>query len=100
VVQPFEQIAGEWVAYGLGNHVAEHATRGYPTEDSVMARFTFTRGTEGRFTVDRAAAVPLQIVLGDGAVRVVPADPATFDRASAVLGSRGAVAAGLSIVPG
>ena len=44
VVQPFEQVAGEWAAYGLGNHIAEHATRGYPTEDSVMARFTFTRG--------------------------------------------------------
>ena len=24
VVQPFEQIAGEWAAYGLGNHIAEH----------------------------------------------------------------------------
>ena len=23
VVQPFEQIGGEWVAYGLGNFVAE-----------------------------------------------------------------------------
>ena len=51
VVQPFERIDGEWVAYGLGNHIAEHSTRGYPTEDSVMARFTFTRGDDGRFTV-------------------------------------------------
>ena len=66
VVQPFEQIAGEWAAYGLGNHVAEHATRGYPTEDSVMARFTFTRGDDGRFTVTAAEAVPLSIVLGAG----------------------------------
>ena len=24
VVQPFEQIDGEWVAYGLGNSIAEH----------------------------------------------------------------------------
>ena len=51
VVQPFEQVAAEWVAYGLGNSIAEHSTRGYPTEDSVMARFTFTRGADGRFTV-------------------------------------------------
>jgi poly-gamma-glutamate capsule biosynthesis protein CapA/YwtB (metallophosphatase superfamily) len=100
VVQPFEQIAGEWVAYGLGNHVAEHATRGYPTEDSVMARFTFTRGADGRFTVTTAQAVPLRIELGADGVTVRPADPATADRVTEVLDRRGAVAAGLDIVRG
>ena len=100
VVQPFERIAGEWAAYGLGNHVAEHATRGHPTEDSVLARFTFTRGADGRFAVSSAEAVPLVIELGDDAVRVVPADPETFDRIAEVLDRRGAVAAGLGIVPG
>jgi poly-gamma-glutamate capsule biosynthesis protein CapA/YwtB (metallophosphatase superfamily) len=100
VVQPFERIAGEWAAYGLGNHVAEHATRGHPTEDSVMARFTFTRGDDGRFTVTTAEAVPLQIVIGDDEVTVRPADPATYDRVAEVLDRRGAVAAGLDIVPG
>jgi poly-gamma-glutamate capsule biosynthesis protein CapA/YwtB (metallophosphatase superfamily) len=100
VVQPFEQIAGEWAAYGLGNHVAEHATRGYPTEDSVMARFTFTRADDGRFTVTAAEAVPLAIVFGGDRVTIEPADAATFDRVSAVLDRRGAVAAGLAVVPG
>jgi poly-gamma-glutamate capsule biosynthesis protein CapA/YwtB (metallophosphatase superfamily) len=100
VVQPVELIEGEWAAYGLGNHIAEHSTRGYPTEDSVMARFTFTRGDDGRFTVTTAEAVPLAIELGEGAVRVVPADPETFDRVAGVLDRRGAVAAGLDIVPG
>jgi poly-gamma-glutamate synthesis protein (capsule biosynthesis protein) len=100
VVQPFELIEGEWAAFGLGNHIAEHATRGHPTEDSVMARFTFTRGADGRFTVTAAEAVPLAIELGRDAVRVVPADPETFDRVAEVLGSRGAVAAGLAVVPG
>ncbi len=100
VVQPFEQIAGEWAAYGLGNHVAEHATRGYPTEDSVLARFTFTRGDDGRFTVTSAEAVPLAIVFGGDRVTVQPADPETFDRVSEVLGSRGGVDDGLRIVPG
>jgi len=100
VVQPFERIAGEWAAYGLGNHVAEHATRGHPTEDSVMARFTFTRGDDGRFSVTTAEAVPLQIVVGDQEVTVQPADPATYDRVAGVLDRRGAVAAGLDIVPG
>ena len=100
VVQPFEQVGGEWVAYGLGNEIAEHSTRGYPTEDSVMARFTFTRGADGRFTVTKAEAVPLQIVIGDDAVTVRPADAATTARVSEVLGRRGAVAAGLAVVPG
>jgi poly-gamma-glutamate capsule biosynthesis protein CapA/YwtB (metallophosphatase superfamily) len=100
VVQPFERVAGEWVAYGLGNSIAQHATRGHPTEDSVMARFTFTRGADGRFTVTAAEAVPLQIHLGTDAVQVVPADPATFARVSEVLGRRGAGAAGLDIVAG
>ena len=100
VVQPFEQVDGEWVAYGLGNALAQHATRGHDTEDSVIARFTFTRGADGRFAVSRAEAVPVQIQLGDDAVRLLPADPATAARVGAVLDARGAVAAGLGIVPG
>lgn len=100
VVQPFEQIGGEWVAYGLGNHLAEHATRGYATEDSVIARFTFTRGQDGRFTVSQAEAVPVRIDVGAEEVRLVPADPESAARIGAVLDDRGAVAAGLAIVPG
>ncbi|WP_347060413.1 CapA family protein [Blastococcus sp. HT6-30] len=99
VVQPVERIDGEWVAYGLGNHVAEHATRGYPTEDSVAARFTFTRGSDGRFAVTSAEAVPLAIELGDAAVTVRPADPATYERVAGVLDMRGAVADGLVVAP-
>jgi poly-gamma-glutamate capsule biosynthesis protein CapA/YwtB (metallophosphatase superfamily) len=100
VVQPFERIDGEWVAYGLGNALAQHSTRGHDTEDSVIARFTFTQGPDGRFTVSRAEAVPVAIELGEDAVRLVPADPATAGRVAAVLDARGAVAAGLGIVPG
>ncbi len=100
VVQPFEQIDGKWAAYGLGNSIAEHATRGHPTEDSVLARFTFTRGVDGRFTATGAEAVPLRIELGAEAVRVVPADPATFQRVAGVLDRRGAVAGGLVVVAG
>lgn len=100
VVQPFEQLDGEWAAYGLGNHLAEHSTRGYDTEDSVIARFTFTRGDDGRFTVSRAEAVPVRIEVGADAVRLVPADPESAARIGAVLDARGAVAAGLAIVPG
>lgn len=99
VVQPFERIGDEWAAYGLGNHLAEHSTRGYPTEDSVAARFTFTRGADGRFTVSKAEAVPLRIDIGADAVRIVPADPESSARIAAVLDRRGAVAAGLEVVP-
>ncbi|MDT7581527.1 MAG: hypothetical protein QOK35_2791 [Pseudonocardiales bacterium] len=105
VVQPFEKIGGKWVAYGLGNHLAEHSRPAHAgTEDSVIARFTFTRGAEGRFAVTRAEAVPTRIVLGPDAVRVVPtgaaedgADAASRDRVAEVVGRRGAVAAGLVI---
>jgi poly-gamma-glutamate capsule biosynthesis protein CapA/YwtB (metallophosphatase superfamily) len=36
VVQPFERINGKWVAYGLGNHIAQQARP--VTYDSVIAR--------------------------------------------------------------
>jgi poly-gamma-glutamate synthesis protein (capsule biosynthesis protein) len=98
VVQPFERIDGEWVAYGLGNALAEHATRGYATEDSVVARFTFTRGDDDRFTVTGAEAVPVRIDLGADAVRLLPADPGTTARVTDVLLSRGAADAGLAVV--
>ncbi len=100
VVQPFLQVDGEWAALGLGNHIAEHATRGYPTEDSVLARFTVTRGPDGRYAVTSAEAVPLQIALSDAAVTVQPADPSTYARVAEVLGRLGAVDSGLRIVPG
>ena len=100
VVQPFERIDGEWVAYGLGNHLAEHATRGYATEDSVVARFTFTRGDDGRFTVTTAEAVPVRIDLGADAVRLLPADPEATARVTEVLLRRGAAEAGLAVVAG
>jgi len=99
VVQPFEQIGGKWVAYGLGNFVAEMAKEGDPY-DEVAARFTFTRGADGRFRVTTAQAIPLHVDVLPGRVQVVPADPAAFQRVADVLGRRGAVAAGLDIVPG
>jgi poly-gamma-glutamate capsule biosynthesis protein CapA/YwtB (metallophosphatase superfamily) len=99
VVQPFERIDGEWVAYGLGNSLAEHETRGYDTEDSVIARFTFTRGDDGAFAVTKAEAVPVRIDLGTDAVRLLPADPETAARVTDVVLSRGAADAGLHVVP-
>ena len=87
------------MAYGLGNFVAEMARQGDPY-DEVAARFTFTRGADGRFTVTKAEAIPLQIDVGAdrrarGAGRPGGRPPGwrpSLDR-------RGAVAAGLRVVP-
>ena len=35
VVQPFEKVGGKWVAYGLGNHLAEHS---HPARAAPMTR--------------------------------------------------------------
>ena len=99
VVQPFERIDGKWVAYGLGNFVAEMARQGDPY-DEVAARFTFTRGPDGRFAVTTAEAVPLHVDVLADRVEVVPADAAALSRVAEVLGRRGAMAAGLAVVPG
>jgi poly-gamma-glutamate capsule biosynthesis protein CapA/YwtB (metallophosphatase superfamily) len=99
VVQPFERIDGKWAAYGLGNFVAQMARQG-DTYDEVAARFTFTRGPDGRFTTTSAQAIPLHVDVGADSDQVVPADQEAFQRVAEVLDRRGAVAAGLSIVPG
>lgn len=108
VVQPFEKIGDKWVAYGLGNHIAEQSRPGDgETEDSVIARFTFTRRGDGRFTVTRAEAIPTRLDRGPGAVTVIPtagrggaADTASYARVAEILGRRGAVADELVIASG
>jgi poly-gamma-glutamate capsule biosynthesis protein CapA/YwtB (metallophosphatase superfamily) len=64
VVQPFEQINGKWVAYGLGNHLARHAEPRGTSEEGVVARFRFGKKTDGRWTVDRVDYVPTLVDLG------------------------------------
>jgi poly-gamma-glutamate capsule biosynthesis protein CapA/YwtB (metallophosphatase superfamily) len=100
VVQPFERVHGKWVAYGLGNHVAQQ--NGAATNDSVIARFTFTRGADGRFTVTAAEAIPTRIDRSSAGVTVVPTAPGdrSFQRVAHVVAQRGALNAGLAIHPG
>lgn len=100
VVQPFERIGDEWVAYGLGNQLADQETPG--TDDGALARFTFAPGNEGRWRVSRAEYVPTWIDAGPPIrVRDVTAAPpgspaaAAGDRTDARVAGRGAVAAGL-----
>ncbi|MEV6911997.1 CapA family protein [Amycolatopsis sp. NPDC051071] len=63
VVQPFEQINGKWVAYGLGNSVARHSEPKGSTEQGAAARFRFVRDGE-RWKVDKAEYVPTLVDLG------------------------------------
>ncbi len=63
VVQPFEQINGKWVAYGLGNSVARHSEPKGSTEQGAAARFRFVRDGE-RWKVDKAEYVPTLVQLG------------------------------------
>ncbi|SNT43676.1 poly-gamma-glutamate synthesis protein (capsule biosynthesis protein) [Asanoa hainanensis] len=65
VVQPFERIGTEWVAYGLGNHVSSQGFSN-DTRDGVLARFTLTEVAPGRFQVARAEALPTWMLLGGG----------------------------------
>ena len=69
-----------WVLYGLGNTVAQHATkvpRGY---EGVTGRFTFSRlGQHGRFRVTRAEYIPTLVT------RYRPGRPARLYRVSTAL---------------
>ncbi|MGH4023941.1 MAG: CapA family protein [Pseudonocardiaceae bacterium] len=64
VVQPFARIGHEWVAYGLGNHVARHSEPRGTTEEGAMARFTFTRAPDDQWQVTKAEYLPTLVDLG------------------------------------
>ncbi|WP_170026672.1 CapA family protein [Actinomadura oligospora] len=49
VVQPFERFNGKWVAYGMGNQVANPSANAEATHEGLVARFTFGRDAEGRW---------------------------------------------------
>ena len=79
VVQPWTVLNGKWVAYGLGNNVAQHepsVVRGY---EGVTGRFTFTETADGRFTVTRAEYIPTLVT------RYQPGRPARLVRVSTAL---------------
>jgi poly-gamma-glutamate capsule biosynthesis protein CapA/YwtB (metallophosphatase superfamily) len=115
VVQPFEQINGKWVAYGMGNQVATQPFS-KPTQDGVMPRFTFTETSPGKFTVTKAEAIPTFMYLGQqgGPDRLIDlprelAKPglssarkalyqASWDRTEKIVTSRGAAKDGLMVV--
>ncbi|MER7889939.1 CapA family protein [Micromonospora sp. NPDC094482] len=111
VVQPFEKVAGKWVAYGMGNLTTRFAD-GSPekTQDSVVPQFTFTRTAAGRWTVTDVTVAPtwmeyrpLARVVDLSAAAAAPTSPAwlraryasIIRRIAGYVDQRGAVAAGL-----
>ena len=60
VVQPIDKIGDTWVAYGLGNMIAHQhrLPELVKAQHEVMARFPFTQGSDGRWTVTQAQARP------------------------------------------
>ena len=110
VVQPVERIGDEWVAYGLGNLLAHHATAGEPLREGLLVRFELTEQPDGGFTTTGAGFAPLLVpdepplgvvdvaaALGTGGAPNAPVERLVraMDRTTAVVTSRGAAAAGL-----
>ena len=63
VVQPIARIGPEWVAYGLGNMLASHATELPANREGALARFTFTETADG-WVVAEAAYLPIMVDVG------------------------------------
>ena len=60
VVQPIENVNGEWVVYGMGNLMANHAEPQGPKSEGLLTRFTFTEDlSTGAFAVTAAEYLPL-----------------------------------------
>nr|WP_187361500.1 CapA family protein [Phytoactinopolyspora mesophila] len=60
VVQPMESFDGQWVVYGLGNLMANHAQPEGPRSEGLLARLTFTENLEdGGFETSAAEYLPL-----------------------------------------
>jgi poly-gamma-glutamate synthesis protein (capsule biosynthesis protein) len=112
VVQPLEKIGEKWVAYGMGNQVANQV-QAQNTRDGIMPRFTFSEVKPGVFRVTRAEVIPTHMWLnGPRRLLDIPrvlADPdtpravrdsclASLRRTHAVVGQRGAFEDGLILL--
>lgn len=61
VVQPYDEVNGTWVAYGLGNAIAQQDTAVTGVYDGNTARVTFVRRPNGDYTVGRLQYIPTMI---------------------------------------
>jgi poly-gamma-glutamate synthesis protein (capsule biosynthesis protein) len=84
-VQPVDRVHGTWVAYGLGNLIAEQESFRPYTYRGVSLRFELTRGPGGRFEVSDIAYLPTMITRYDPAnprMRVLDVPAALADRST------------------
>ncbi|TDC56981.1 CapA family protein [Jiangella ureilytica] len=115
VVQPMENIGGEWVVYGMGNLMANHAEPEGPKAEGLLTRFTFTEsaGGTGAFTVTGAEFLPLYqtyqppVEVLDVPAALASGDTGTAsaarlrqarDRTTEIVLSRGGAAAGATLL--
>ena len=81
VVQPFDVVNGEWVAYGLGNFVAQQLTSQPETYRGMTATFEFVEREDGAFEVQPPEFVPTLITMSMPMrvldIRAALADPST-----------------------
>ncbi len=114
VVQPYDKINGTWVAFGLGNAVAQQETSVEGVYDGNTCRVTFKERPDGTFAVTRLEYIPTMITRYDDGVNPMRMlnisraldDPryadlrgqlrATQRRVSAVINMRGAFAEGVT----
>jgi len=114
VVQPYDKVNGTWVAFGLGNALAQQETSVEGVYDGNSCRVTFVERPDGTFAVERLEYIPTMITRFDGGVNPMRMlnvsraldDPrygdvrgqlrATERRVSAVIDMRGAFAAGVT----
>ncbi len=60
VVQPMENVDGQWIVYGMGNFMANHAQPQGPRSEGLLVRLTFTEDLDdGTFHTSAAEYLPL-----------------------------------------
>jgi poly-gamma-glutamate synthesis protein (capsule biosynthesis protein) len=92
VVQPITRVHGTWVAYGMGNLVAQQDPARTDTYQGLLVRFTFTERRSGRFAVTRAAYAPVGWnvwIPGVAPIRVVRLHGAAADRVTSYVEALG-----------
>ncbi|WP_242910964.1 CapA family protein [Actinomadura terrae] len=91
VVQPYEQINGKWVVYGMGNAVANPTANTQATHEGIVARVTFTRNSQGQWKT-QPSFVPTLVTPGTIRLRTLSSDSgnqATVARTSQIVRSLG-----------
>ncbi|MGH8776759.1 MAG: CapA family protein [Jiangellaceae bacterium] len=111
VVQPVENVGGEWIVFGMGNLMANHAEPEGPKAEGLLTRFTFTENLSTRtfraltaeylplyqtyaFPIE-VLDVPAALASGDTGTATASRLETARDRTTEVVNSRGGADHGL-----